>query len=80
MFSDKADMLFLNGKIITVDSKETIAEAVAIKGNKILKVGNRKELEKLIDEDTQVIDLDGKTMLPGFIDSHTHSEGYARFF
>lgn len=80
MFSDKADMLFLNGKIITVDSKETIAEAVAIKGNIILKVGNKKELEKLIDKDTQVIDLDGKTMLPGFIDSHTHSERYARFF
>ena len=80
MFSDKADILFLNGKIITIDSKETIAEAVAIKGKKILKVGNRIELEKLIYENTQVIDLHGKTMLPGFIDSHTHSDRYAGFF
>jgi len=72
-----ADMVLLNGKVITVDSKDTIAEAVAIKGNIILEIGSTKETKKLIGVNTNVIDVEGKSILPGFIDAHTHSQEYA---
>jgi len=75
--NNSADIVFLNGKVITVDAKDTIAEAVAIKGNLILDVGATTDLEKLVDDSTKVIDLKGKTLLPGFIDSHVHSQDYS---
>lgn len=68
----KADSVFVNGKVITMDPSETIAEAVAIKFGKILKVGADSEIRKLVGDNTEVIDLGGKTMIPGFIDSHCH--------
>lgn len=66
------DMAFINGSVITVNSKYDIAEAVGIKKNKIVFVGSTKELEELIDEKTEIIDLDGKTIMPGLIDTHFH--------
>ena len=68
----KADTALINGKIVTMDEGETIAEATAIKYGRFLKVGTTAEVEKLIDEDTKVIDLKGKTVVPGLIDSHCH--------
>ena len=67
-----ADIVMLNGKVITVNKKFDIREAVAIKGNKILTVGLNEEVEKLIGNTTKVIDLKGRSLLPGFEDSHTH--------
>ena len=67
----------MNGKVITVDSRDSIAEAVAIKDNKILKVGSVEEIKKLIDKGTQIINMEERTVLPGFIDSHTHSLDYS---
>ncbi|UCH02486.1 MAG: amidohydrolase family protein, partial [Candidatus Bathyarchaeota archaeon] len=69
---NRADIVILNGKIITVDPMNSISEAVAIKDTIILKVGTRKEIEKLIDKDTHIIDVKGRAVLPGFIDSHIH--------
>lgn len=69
-----ADMVLLNGKVITVDSKDTIAEAVAVKEGKIIYVGDSQGVKSFIDEKTKRIDLKGKPMLPGFIDAHTHTE------
>jgi len=68
----EADTIFLNGKIITVDPKDTIAEAVAVKDGRILKLGSTAEIRRLAGSRTQVIDFEGKTVLPGFIDSHEH--------
>jgi len=68
----KADFVYLNGKIVTMDKEETIAEATAVKFGRFLKVGSNKEVEKLVDESTKVIDLGGKTVIPGLIDSHCH--------
>jgi hypothetical protein len=63
---------FINGKIYTVNEKQPYAEAVIVEGNKIKFVGSTNEAKKLIDAETEVIDLEGKLMLPGFNDSHLH--------
>ena len=67
-----ADLALYNGKIWTVDPGQPWAEAVAIRGERILKVGTTEEIKRLIGDFTQGIDLKGLFVLPGFIDSHTH--------
>jgi len=67
-----ADLILLNGKVVTVDSEGTLAEAVAVREGKILSVGSDEEIEALAKSSTKVIDLGGKTLLPGFVDSHEH--------
>ena len=63
---------FINGKIFTVNEKQPYAEAVIVEGNKIKFVGTTKDARKFIDASTEVIDLEGKLMLPGFNDTHLH--------
>ena len=67
-----ADLVLLNGQIITLDAENTIHEGVAIKNGKIIEVGNNNEVKYWIGNETHVIDLNGKAAIPGFIDSHTH--------
>lgn len=67
-----ADYAFKNGKVITVNENDDFAEAVAVKGNKIVYVGDNAGLEKIIDEKTKIIDLKGRALTPGFIDAHFH--------
>jgi len=69
-----ADIIFHGGKIITVDDNFSIAEAVAISFGRFLAVGSNKNTLLLADEKTQVIDLKGKTVIPGLIDTHCHME------
>jgi predicted amidohydrolase YtcJ len=69
---EKADVIFFNGKIVTLDSDDTIATAVAIKNGQILAVTSGEEVTRTRSPATKLIDLKGKTMLPGLIDSHTH--------
>ena len=66
------DIAFKNGNVITVNAKDEIAQAVGVKGNKIVFVGTNEEIDQLIDEKTQVIDLKGRTLMPGINDSHYH--------
>ena len=66
------DKILINGKIITVDPDDSIAEAIAIKDRKIVAVGSNEELKKLIGPCTQVIDLHGLAATPGLSDSHCH--------
>lgn len=69
-----ADLILHNGKVVTVDAKFTVREAVAIGGNRVLAVGTSKEvLKKFRGPRTTVIDLRGKTVLPGLIDAHVHA-------
>lgn len=68
----EADLLLINGKIVTVDTEFSIKEAVAIKDGKIIETGSTKEMEKLKGDETEVIDLEGGTVLPGLYDSHLH--------
>lgn len=67
-----ADLVLLNGNIITVDSANTISQAIAISGDTILSIGKNEEIKKLIGESTEIIDLKGQTAIPGFIESHAH--------
>jgi predicted amidohydrolase YtcJ len=67
-----ADLVLLNGKIVTVDSSGTIEEAVAVRDGRFLKVGSSEEIRRLAGSKTRIIDLKGKTVLPGFIDTHEH--------
>ncbi|HTW89473.1 MAG TPA: amidohydrolase family protein [Candidatus Binataceae bacterium] len=66
------DLLLLNGKVITVDRSFGIAQAIAIQANRILAVGANREIAPLAGPTTTVIDLVGKAVLPGFIDTHGH--------
>ena len=69
---DKYKKAFVNGLIYTVNAKREWAEAVVLSNNKIVFVGENNEAKKHLDDFTEVIDLKGKLMLPGFIDSHAH--------
>ncbi len=67
-----ADLILVNGKVVTVDSEGTVAEAVAVRDGRILRVGSNGEIKALAMSDARVIDLGGRTLLPGFVDSHEH--------
>jgi predicted amidohydrolase YtcJ len=67
-----ADKALINGKIITVDDRFTIEQAVAIRGQRVVKVGSNAEIEQLRGPSTQIIDLAGRTVIPGLIDNHSH--------
>src|SRR6056297_1817107 len=68
----KVDFAFHNGSVITVNENDDVFEAVGIKNNKIVFVGSDKELKELTDENTKMVDLKGRTLMPGLIDSHYH--------
>ncbi len=69
---DVVDLVFLNGSVWTVNPDQPWAEAVAVEGEKIFKVDTSSVIKGFIGEKTEVIDLEGAFLLPGFIDSHTH--------
>jgi len=75
-----ADLVLLDGKMITVDPKDTIAEAVAVKDGKIVKVGRNEDVRAFIGPQTRFLDLRGKAVTPGLIDSHIHVMYYGRQF
>ena len=67
-----ADLVLVNGKVVTVDDRFTIAQAVAIKGQRVAAVGTSAEMRKLAGPSAKVIDLRGRTVIPGLIDNHAH--------
>jgi predicted amidohydrolase YtcJ len=69
---DIADTVYTGGPILTIDDAQPTVEAVAVKDGKILAVGSMADLLKHQDDTTDVFDLDGRAMLPGFVDSHGH--------
>ncbi|MFC2098809.1 amidohydrolase [Bacteroidota bacterium] len=70
----EADLVLTNGKVWTVDQDNPLAEAVAIWNGRILAVGSKKDIEKLIGSSTEVLDVKGNLVLPGFFDCHSHPE------
>jgi len=72
LWAQPADYVFKNAKVYTLNSASPWAEAVAVRGNKITYVGDNSGLATLTSANTQVIDLEGKMVLPGFIDAHAH--------
>ncbi len=75
---EPADLVLKNGKIVTVDDSVPEAQALAVRESKIIAVGSDRQIEAYIGAETQVIDLDGKLAIPGFIDSHAHFTSIGR--
>ncbi len=75
-----ADFALLNGRVLTVDAEDSVVEAVAVRGNRIISVGTVEEVSEAIGEGTEVIDLVGRTVIPGLIDSHMHPGSYGVFW
>ena len=71
------DLIVHGGKIVTVDEKFSVAEAMAVRAGRIEQVGNNDDLLRLKGANTELIDLQGATVLPGLMDSHTHPGGAA---
>jgi predicted amidohydrolase YtcJ len=70
--SPSRDLLLINGKIITVDPKDSIAQAIAIRDGKIIAIGTNEEARSHSAKDALIVDLHGRTATPGLIDSHCH--------
>ena len=70
-----ADLVLMNGKIVTVDDKNPEVQALAVRGDVIVALGSDKKIKSYISQETQVIDLEGKLAIPGFIDAHGHFTG-----
>lgn len=69
------DLVLLNGNVITVDRNFSVAEGVAIAGDRIMTVGNGDQLRALADARTRIVDLKGNTVIPGLMDNHLHGAG-----
>jgi predicted amidohydrolase YtcJ len=74
-----ADLVLTDGNILTMNSVQPSAEAVAIKNDRIMKVGTNTKISSLIGEATKVINLQGKTVVPGLTDSHIHVGDFGKF-
>src|SRR5437870_13285673 len=68
----QADLILYHGKIVTVDQNFSIQQAIAVKDGKILRAGSDQDVLKLKGPKTEVMDLQGKMVLPGLMDSHVH--------
>ncbi|MGH7495645.1 MAG: amidohydrolase [bacterium] len=75
---ESADLVLRRGTIYTVDADFSIVQAVAVRGDRIVQVGTNDEIGAWIGPATRVIDLNGKTVVPGLIDSHYHFQGVGR--
>ncbi|MCB0657787.1 MAG: amidohydrolase [Saprospiraceae bacterium] len=73
--SPKASKVLLNGVVATVDSSNSMVEAIAIKDDRILALGSTVEIQKYIGPETEVLDVEGAFVMPGFIESHGHFSG-----
>ena len=73
-----ADLIVRNGRILTVDGRFSIVEAAAIRDGRFIAVGSNRAMKKLVGDQTRIIDAQGKTVVPGLIESHVHALGVAR--
>ncbi|MGD8580021.1 MAG: amidohydrolase family protein, partial [Lysobacterales bacterium] len=72
---EAADLVLVNGYVYTVDSRHSVAQAVAVRDGLVQAVGNNEQIEALEGPDTEVVDLQGRMLLPGLHDSHIHIFG-----
>jgi predicted amidohydrolase YtcJ len=75
----QADLALIDGTVLTMNSVQPTAEAVAVKDGRIVKVGTTEEIKQYVGKDTNVIDLQGRTVVPGFIDAHIHVADFGKF-
>ena len=77
--TEAADTVFLDGEVHTLTDPDETHEAVAVRDGEIIRLGSTYDVEFLAGADTEVVDLDGRVLLPGFIDAHTHMETLGRY-
>src|SRR5262245_20496167 len=70
--AESADLVIRHANVLTVDAKQPRASAFAVSGGKFVAIGSEEAVKDLITVDTKVLDLPGKTIVPGFIDAHIH--------
>jgi len=70
-----AELVLMNGKVVTLDERSSIAQAIAIQGGKVQAVGTSDRIRGYVGPSTQVVDLGGRTVIPGLADNHMHNEG-----
>jgi len=70
--TDPPDLIFFNGRVVTMDNAMHIRQALAIRGDRIVAVGSDEEILALAGPATEIVDLEGHALLPGFVDAHTH--------
>src|SRR5690606_31567952 len=80
LFSQQApaDLVVINGKVLTVDEQSSQAEAAAVRDGLFVAVGTNEEIRGLIGEETRVLDAEGRVVVPGLIETHVHATGAAR--
>ena len=71
----RADVILVNGRILTVDANDRVAQAVAISGNRIIAVGSTADIERTAGPNTRRVDLRGRAVTPGLLDAHAHFSG-----
>src|SRR5262249_37033058 len=71
--AQNADTILLNGKIITLDARSSVVQALAIRDGRIVAVGTNDDIKKLAGSSTRTVDVGGRTVVPGLIDSHIHA-------
>ena len=71
--AQSADTVLFNGKIVTVDPRFSIQEALAVRDGRIVAIGSSADVRKLAGRDSRTVDLQGRTVIPGLIDSHMHA-------
>ena len=79
-FGQNADTVLLNGKIVTLDAAAPRAEALAVRDGKIVAVGSSADIRAFAGAGTRTVDLEGRTVVPGLIDSHMHAIRAALFY
>ena len=75
--SRSADSVYINGNVITLDEQESVVSGLAVADGRIIAVGTSEKVLTLVDDSTLVIDLQSKTLVPGFVDGHSHLSGVA---
>ena len=78
-YAQEAGVILYNGKIVTADQQFRVVDSIAIRGERIVGIGAREEVARLAGPSTRKIDLRGKTVLPGLIDSHVHAADAAMY-
>jgi len=73
-----ADTVIVNANVVTLKAEESRAEAVAIRDGRIVAVGSNAEIRKFMGDETKVLDVGGKTVVPGFVDCHVHMAGFGQ--
>jgi len=71
--AQSADTILLNGKIVTLDARSSVVQALAIRDGRVMAVGSNDEIKKLAGQNTRTVDVGGRTVIPGLIDSHIHA-------